>query len=179
MKRYPRPSQITNSNVGDFKWHRDWVLSPNLRLTHHRTGLQLMAVPSTSPSANDTLLANEPSYRAWSIARVPGTCCKAIDSNKGLFQRLVHEADELAAYHFAGMCQVCHVDTLESASDYYMLKNRIWRSVCISPRGMMCLSCVESRLGRKLVREDFTGAPINYMSPKLKTLQPFAGGLED
>jgi hypothetical protein len=55
------------------------------------------------------------------------------------------------------LCLDCGKDTLHSKGDYYMLRNRLWRQLV--PReqrhGMLCLACVESRLGRPLVSEDF------------------------
>src|SRR5262245_55706884 len=38
--------------------------------------------------------------------------------------------------------------------EYYMLRSELWRKVC-QANDMLCIGCVEDRLGRKLVRPDF------------------------
>ena len=38
--------------------------------------------------------------------------------------------------------------------EYYMLRTELWRKVCRS-NDMLCIGCVEDRLGRKLVPADF------------------------
>ena len=55
------------------------------------------------------------------------------------------------------LCMDCGKNTSEASSDYYMLRNRLWRMLV--PRsqrhGMLCLACVERRLGRPLRTGDF------------------------
>jgi len=51
--------------------------------------------------------------------------------------------------------------------EYYMLKNSIWHQIIrIKERGkMLCIGCVENRLGKKLCKNDFLpDAPINSIS---------------
>jgi hypothetical protein len=54
------------------------------------------------------------------------------------------------------LCLDCGKNTLHT-DDYYMLRNKLWREIV--PReqrhGMLCLSCIESRLGRPLCPGDF------------------------
>ena len=58
-------------------------------------------------------------------------------------------------------CMDCGKNTSQSR-EYYMLKNNIWRSICpVDYRGMLCLTCVEKRLGRALVLSDFPFFDIN------------------
>lgn len=46
----------------------------------------------------------------------------------------------------------------------YMVHNDLWRTA-IGPgrgtRGMLCIGCLEDRLGRRLTPEDFTDCPLN------------------
>ena len=46
-----------------------------------------------------------------------------------------------------------------------MLRKEIWEEVCnndyISTTDVLCKSCVEKILGRKLVKSDYTSAPVN------------------
>lgn len=45
--------------------------------------------------------------------------------------------------------------------EYYMLHDHVWLEVNPARKGMMCIGCVEERLGCKLTAEHFTQAPIN------------------
>ena len=59
-------------------------------------------------------------------------------------------------------CMDCGKDT-DASEEYYMLRNPLWRQAVKRPhrKGMLCLDCVEIRLGRPLNAEDFTEAPVN------------------
>lgn len=56
-----------------------------------------------------------------------------------------------------GTCTFCN-------GDYYMVTADLWNSACSNPRGMLCVRCLENRLGRLLNRSDFIEAPINAMA---------------
>jgi hypothetical protein len=61
--------------------------------------------------------------------------------------------------HSAGLD--CGTDTIE-AGEYYILRDDVWLSTGLKQDGgMLCIGCVESRLGRRLNRADFTSAGIN------------------
>jgi hypothetical protein len=58
-------------------------------------------------------------------------------------------------------CLDCGTDTIE-AGEYYILRDDVWLSTGVKrDGGMLCIGCVESRLGRRLNRSDFTSAGIN------------------
>lgn len=59
-------------------------------------------------------------------------------------------------------CISCGVNTLE-CKEYYMINNKLWKQITkdTKGKGMLCIGCVEQRLGRRLAFEDFTQAPIN------------------
>lgn len=71
-------------------------------------------------------------------------------------------------------CVDCHVDTF-AINEYYMVTDAVWLSVVSTKQdGMLCIGCLENRLRRKLVPDDFTCALINSiefrgnrMSPRL------------
>lgn len=42
-----------------------------------------------------------------------------------------------------------------------MLKDQVWFSVHPSKVGMLCVGCIETRLGRKLKAEDFNFSYLN------------------
>jgi hypothetical protein len=53
------------------------------------------------------------------------------------------------------VCRDCDRDDPES----YMLKRYLWLKAVPSGRGLLCLACLEKRLGRPLVAEDFGQPP--------------------
>lgn len=52
----------------------------------------------------------------------------------------------------------CNQDGL---NEYYMVQAAVWHAANPKGRGMLCIGCLESRLGRRLTPADFTSAPIN------------------
>lgn len=62
-------------------------------------------------------------------------------------------------------CNTCGRDVFKDPKDYFMLREEIWEEVCdndyISTTDVLCKSCVEKILGRKLVKSDYTSAPVN------------------
>ena len=67
------------------------------------------------------------------------------------------------------LCCDCGFDTLVG-HEYYMLTDALWAQIGMD-EGMLCIGCVESRLGRRLVPNDFPPYPINLgvftQSPRL------------
>jgi hypothetical protein len=60
-------------------------------------------------------------------------------------------------------CIDCEVDT---RSEYYMVHDWVWELSGMNPYdGMLCIGCLEKRLGRKLIKGDFPNIPINWISP--------------
>lgn len=57
-------------------------------------------------------------------------------------------------------CLGCGVDTAE-IHEYYMIHDHLWLRVNPADYGMLCISCLEERLGRRLRHYDFTDAPLN------------------
>lgn len=46
--------------------------------------------------------------------------------------------------------------------EYYMIHDHLWDSLTLKAHdGMLCIGCLETRLGRELTAVDFTDAPIN------------------
>jgi hypothetical protein len=56
-------------------------------------------------------------------------------------------------------CLDCRYLTIEG--EYYMLRDEIWLAANPEQRGMLCIGCVEGRLGRRLGPEDFLVCPLN------------------
>ena len=58
-------------------------------------------------------------------------------------------------------CIDCGRDTND---EYYMVWDHIWKKANPDMEGMLCISCIEERLGRELTWRDFTTAPLNQLS---------------
>lgn len=56
------------------------------------------------------------------------------------------------------LCHDCHRNTLD---EYYMVHDSIWGESKVPTRALLCIGCLEKRIGRKLKPEDFTNAPVN------------------
>ncbi len=57
------------------------------------------------------------------------------------------------------ICVDCPRDTKH---EHYFVKNEVWRGEANMPEtGMLCVQCLEDRIGRRLEPSDFTDAHIN------------------
>lgn len=71
------------------------------------------------------------------------------------------------------VCIDCGVDTLVG-QEYYMVIDALWRAARMKPNGgMLCVGCLEKRIGRKLEHGDFTNALVNseFLFPKSRRLK--------
>lgn len=67
------------------------------------------------------------------------------------------------------LCLDCRVDVNE-IDEWYMVHDEVWRSAGLDPSidvvgEFLCISCLETRLGRELTTLDFTDAPVNKPWP--------------
>lgn len=68
------------------------------------------------------------------------------------------------------LCRDCNMNT-DRKSEYYMVHDRVWRKAG-SPDGMLCIGCLEARIGRFLNKYDFTDAFINVaLIPRSRRLR--------
>lgn len=58
------------------------------------------------------------------------------------------------------LCLDCGQDT-GKMKEHYFVRTELWLSAAGSTEGMLCVGCLEARLGRELVPGDFTGAFVN------------------
>ncbi len=58
------------------------------------------------------------------------------------------------------LCLDCGVDC-GRLGEHYMLKESVWFSVAASDKGMLCVGCIETRLGRRLTSNDFNNSYVN------------------
>ena len=66
------------------------------------------------------------------------------------------ERGEERAFH----CLDCGIDT-SAIDEYYGLRDEVWLQANPDRAGMLCIACLESRLGRRLSPLDFTGGSVN------------------
>lgn len=77
-------------------------------------------------------------------------------------------------------CVNCEVDTSGKTGfgEYYMLRQPIWdQTGLFADSGMLCIPCVEKKLGRKLNHTDFRHCPLN--DALVKGIQPCSELLAD
>jgi hypothetical protein len=58
------------------------------------------------------------------------------------------------------LCLGCGVDT-GLIDEYYVVTKEVWLSANRYDHGMLCIGCLEKRLGRKLAPDDFIDCPVN------------------
>jgi hypothetical protein len=68
-------------------------------------------------------------------------------------------ASERRLHRFRFLCLDCRHDTYQN--EYYALRKEVWLSANPEGDGMLCIGCVEIRIGRHLTPEDFTDVPLN------------------
>lgn len=58
-------------------------------------------------------------------------------------------------------CVDCQLDTAE-LEEYYMVNHALWLTSGLTARGgMLCIGCLEKRIGRTLTPDDFLVCPLN------------------
>jgi hypothetical protein len=83
----------------------------------------------------------------------------------------VEEAARDAALERRFHCLDCDVHT-SAIGEYYMLRDEVWLEANPDGDGMLCVGCLEKRLGRRLEPTDFTESTHNFVdraSPRLRS----------
>lgn len=68
------------------------------------------------------------------------------------------------------LCLDCKADT-GKMGEFYYIHLPLWLVAVGSIDGMLCIGCLEKRLGRKLTRSDFTDASINNPQYGIKSVR--------
>jgi hypothetical protein len=69
----------------------------------------------------------------------------------------------------AFVCVDCGADT---SDEYYGVHDAVWLAANMAvDGGMLCIGCLETRIGRNLTAVDFIDAPINEIFPQSARLQ--------
>ena len=58
------------------------------------------------------------------------------------------------------ICRDCGKNTADDPKDYYMIRNDLWAKYGVA-KGMLCMECIETRIGRKLTKKDLTNCIVN------------------
>jgi hypothetical protein len=74
---------------------------------------------------------------------------------------------QVEAMRLCCLCLDCGADTVE-IDEYYMLHDAIWLVANPDTDGMLCIGCVEGRLGRRLGPSDFVNAGVNFSRPSAR-----------
>jgi hypothetical protein len=77
------------------------------------------------------------------------------------FDNLNESSEDSVRKNF--ICVDCGKDTWKDDKDYYMIKNDMWDKYGVGEK-MLCMKCIETRLGHKLTRADITDCPLNRMN---------------
>jgi hypothetical protein len=78
-----------------------------------------------------------------------------LDYRAGFRDAINEQRARLAVY-----CLDCCENTVE-LGEYFMLRDDVWLEANSGGNGMLCVGCVEERLGRHLRPDDFTDADVN------------------
>lgn len=75
--------------------------------------------------------------------------------------RLCECCDEVQSVEFD--CHDCKQDTI-TLGEFYIVVNSVWQAAKAHEDWMLCIGCLEERLGRKLVPDDFLDCPLNHLA---------------
>ncbi|MGE8063879.1 hypothetical protein [Pseudomonas sp. NPDC089569] len=155
-KRVSQPKSAYD--YGEYNWHFAWSVDVVGRIMTHATGLVFQFKCGAGEGAQPPLGGRCPSG-AWNGELRGGEQSLSLISNDQVAIRLCLEALQLFSDMARFACQDCPQDTL--GGDYYMVHNDLWNRAHPNGHGMLCLPCLENRVGRPLQVSDFTDAPIN------------------
>lgn len=161
---YPKPQSLINPK--SYKWHADWSVNVKTREAFHTSG----AVFDFSPGWRGHLTpprGDKCPGGAWKGALRGGTDSFPNCSETRAI-RICLEACLLFSEMAWDVCQDCSEHTI--GADYYMVNGALWEMAHPTNIGMLCISCLETRIGRKLQSYDFIDAPINVKNEKVQAI---------
>ncbi len=150
-----------------YRWHGDWEINTRQRHARHVSGV----IYDFSPGSSDALSlphGHNCESGSWH-GQLRGDTAARISTSAARAQRICMEACLLFDETAWDLCQDCSSHT--SGPDYYMVTKDLWLKAHPQDVGMLCMSCLESRIGRPLVAGDFTPYPINAMNEKVRAIR--------
>lgn len=160
---YPKDS----AQYGAYKWHSAWKIDVAKRVARHKSGLVYDFLCGFQGSKEEPLGGRCPSF-AWQGELRGGVQALPSDQPEHVAIRLCREACMLFGSLAWDACQDCSKHT--AGSDYYMIKHELWAQVHPNRYGMLCLSCLQARLGRRLEEDDLLPAAINHRNRAIDAL---------
>lgn len=90
--------------------------------------------------------------------------------NEGFISILDDICIEIINRNYKGwFCHDCSINTFNGNHNYYMVQDKLWEKH--GPKeGMLCITCLEKRIGRKLEFEDFTTCILNRQNSHVRGL---------
>ena len=68
------------------------------------------------------------------------------------------------------LCKDCGKDCFIDSRDYYMVTHDIWENKGVGT-GMLCMDCMEDRIGHKLTKNDILPCPLTeHFNPYTKVI---------
>jgi len=74
-------------------------------------------------------------------------------------------------------CADCNVDTLE-IQEFYMVHHDLWKSA-MAGRRLLCIGCLETRIGRRIIADDFLPVPANLSDKQSARLSDRLAGFAE
>jgi len=160
----------TREDCVAYGWHADWTICTATRTATHRSGLSYVFTPWNRCVAD--ALPDRCSWpnRQW-VATLRHIGRNSVGEVTALRRCL--EACQLFSEDGRFLCYDCNVDTSYSG-DYYMVHDALWKQAMPNEYGMLCMRCLEHRIGRKLCSDDFTDCNANHVSQKVQHIRAVA-----
>lgn len=158
---YPRATSL--SSPRSFKWHSDWTINVQAREAIHASGAVFEFTPGWRGHLAPPLGDKCPSG-SWKGTLRGGELSVAQFSRRKA-ERICREACLRFDEEAWDACQDCSMHT--AITDYYMVNDGLWKWAHPNFAGMLCIACLERRIGRALHPADFTTAPINAQNPEV------------
>ncbi len=75
---------------------------------------------------------------------------------------MISHYEDIIKVDLGFICLDCSLNTLLEPYQYYMVHDEVWdQTGIIGYGGMLCIECLEARIGRDLEASDFTNIPMN------------------
>lgn len=160
---YPKDS----TQYGTYKWHSAWQIDVAKREARHKSGLVYDFVCGFKGAKQAPLGGPCPSL-AWKGELRGGAQALSSGQPEHAAIRLCREACILFSGLAWDACQDCSKHT--AGSDYYMVKHELWAQVHPNLYGMLCLSCLQARLGRRLEEADLLSSVVNDLNRAIQAM---------
>lgn len=152
---YPKDSK----QYGTYRWHSAWQIDVAKREARHKSGLVYDFLCGYEGAKQPPLGGRCPSM-AWHGELRGGALALPSGQPEHVAVRLCLEACMLFSGLAWDACQDCSKHT--AGNNYYMINHDLWAQAHPGRYGMLCLPCLQTRLGRRLVKADFLPAAINH-----------------